>query len=123
MPDCAFAEAAEGTLMGLERSGRDKWVAGTQHDLGLPGDIADGLRQVLVTVMELATDAGSHAIGSCPVDLSPPGQSVAGLDDAAAPGRSTARTPRRHEAEIGHQLTGLSKRTRTPISAPPLRRQ
>jgi hypothetical protein len=46
-----------------------------------------------------------------PLDQSPPGQSVAGLGDAAAPDRGAARMLRRYEAEIGHQLAGtLAKR-------------
>src|SRR5262245_61400096 len=74
---------------------RQAAIAGAQPELGLPGDIADSLRQALVTVMELATDAGLHAIGPCPLDQSPPGQSVASLGDAAASDGGAARMLRR----------------------------
>ncbi len=65
-------------------------IAGAQPDLGFPGDIADSLRQALVTVMELA-DVGLHAIGPRPLDQSPPVQSVASLGDAAASDGDAAR--------------------------------
>jgi hypothetical protein len=79
-------------------------VAGTQPDLGLPGDVADGLGQAFIAVVQFAADSGLHAIGPGAFDQRSSGQGIAGLGDAAPPHGGAAGMLRRHLPEIGHQL-------------------
>src|SRR5579863_4801484 len=58
---------------------REPTVAGAEPDLGFPGDVADGLRKSLEPVVQLAADAGLHAIGPGPFDQDAPCKRIAGL--------------------------------------------
>src|SRR5262245_3859188 len=93
--------------VGVFAAGDQSAEAAAETDLGLPGDVADGLGQTLEALLDVWRDLGGEAIGPGALDENATGVSVAGLGDAAETATLAGGVHAGDESEEAGELTGV----------------